>query len=223
MFPSMLNETCQSARILSTHLLWHVFERWCEAMRSSHCLVLGFVPDVLWLLQHLVENSKAFPQLKFIFPQFQPAVVFGSVLFGQHSLIRRFVKGVHWLRPVCRHGTSWNLLHLEALWVLPFEPIKCGSLSKLSYCWHWHHALSVHTSFSLFRDISVGDICADRCPYHKHLFGFTIRRSSLAHSVLTVSSTHGELLCWFVCGSIAVCMIGCEIPPSVFRELWLPR
>lgn len=47
MFPSMLNETCQSARILSTHLLWHVFERWCEAMRSSHCLVLGFVPDVL--------------------------------------------------------------------------------------------------------------------------------------------------------------------------------
>ncbi|XP_016369319.1 uncharacterized protein LOC107709377, partial [Sinocyclocheilus rhinocerous] len=165
--PPCVVATIQNARAVSTRSLygckWQVFEGWCDGRRltSYQCSV----PDILCFLQDLMDKDRSFSTIKVYLAAISASHVgFEGSMVGQHSLIRRFMKGARRSLPVIRRTVpEWDLsMVLEALSQSPFEPLGSISLKLLSFKTALLlalasakrvselHALSVHSSCTKF-------------------------------------------------------------------------
>ncbi|XP_067306913.1 uncharacterized protein [Pseudorasbora parva] len=136
--PPRVVATIQNARAVSTRSLygckWQVFDEWCDGrgLTSYQCSVA----DILCFLQDLMDKGRSFSTIKVYLAAISACHVgFEGSTVGQHSLIRRFMKGARRSLPVIRRTIpEWDLsMVLEALSQFPFEPLGNIPLKLLSF------------------------------------------------------------------------------------------
>ncbi|XP_067302267.1 uncharacterized protein [Pseudorasbora parva] len=136
--PPRVVATIQNARAVSTRSLygckWQVFDEWCDGrgLTSYQCSVA----DILCFLQDLMDKGRSFSTVKVYLAAISACHVgFEGSTVGQHSLIRRFMKGARRSLPVIRRTIpEWDLsMVLEALSQFPFEPLGNIPLKLLSF------------------------------------------------------------------------------------------